>query len=667
MSSQLKDALSACLAICTSLGEPGQAVWELGDLYVSRKKKPLTQLERLEYLKMAISWLKEKAKNAEQWRELPVDIRTFIDSPKYLNKIGTTWPVVMNNLLELNSGKYVEAVLTGGIGVAKSHIACYTQAYQTYLLSCMEELHETFDLDSSSEIMIVFQSINKNVATDVDYRRLRDIVANSPYFTNKFPFQQDRESDMRFPRNIVVKPVSGHDQAAIGQNVIGGILDEINFMAVVENSKQSKDGGTYDQALSNYNSIARRRESRFMKKGSLPGMLCLVSSRNYPGQFTDIKEQEAKTNPRIFVYDKRRWDVKPDDFCFYDGVRTDELKKIHGENYPFWFQVFIGDATRKPRIMQPDERVADVDRHLVMDIPIEYKLQFEGDLLNNLRDIAGVATQALHPFMMNTEAIVACFGKANHVASTEVADFRDTRVQYYPRRVIQPEHPRFAHIDIGISRDSAGVAIGHVFGFKKMLRGDYSELLPVIYIDVLMEVQPPRGGEIEIDHLRRLIYSFNRLGAAKVKWVSFDQFQSKDSEQILRQHGFVTGQQSMDVDTLAYDTLRQAVYDGRLLLPTHAKAQKELVQLEYNAKDMKVDHPPKGSKDVADALAAVVLGLTMRRECWLKHGVSSYQIPRTLTEKSKPVVPTAPLDVLKAGREAAWENSKDERWTDRLR
>ena len=30
---------------------------------------------------------------------------------------------------------------------------------------------------------------------------------------------------MQFPRNIVVKPVAGHDTAAIGQNVIGGIID----------------------------------------------------------------------------------------------------------------------------------------------------------------------------------------------------------------------------------------------------------------------------------------------------------------------------------------------------------------------------------------------------------------------------------------------------------
>src|SRR5690606_38570223 len=131
--------------------------------------------------------------------------------------------------------------------------------------------------------------------------------------------------------------------------------DELNFMAVVENSKMTKDGSIYDQATQNYNSIARRRESRFMQLGQLPGMLCLVSSRNYPGQFTDKKEQEAKTNPRIYVYDKRLWEIRPERFC--------------GDK----FRVFIGDESRKPRILDDMEIVPKSDEHLVMGIPIEYR------------------------------------------------------------------------------------------------------------------------------------------------------------------------------------------------------------------------------------------------------------------------------------------------------
>ena len=169
-------------------------------------------------------------------------------------------------------------------------------AYQTYVLSRMKDPHTAFDLDPSSEILMVFQSLNKNLAKDVDYSRFRDMIDKAPFFENSFPYDRSRLSEIRFPNNIVVKPVSGQDTGAIGQNVIGGIIDEVNFMLIVEESKLKRDGSVYDQAAENYNSIARRRESRFMDMGVLPGLLCLVSSANYPGGLTDRKRAEARTN-----------------------------------------------------------------------------------------------------------------------------------------------------------------------------------------------------------------------------------------------------------------------------------------------------------------------------------------------------------------------------------
>ena len=123
------------------------------------------------------------------------------------------WPRVVECGLEINNGRYVECVLTGGIGVAKTTLAIYTQAYQLYALSCLADPHGLFDLDPSSEITIVFQSINRNLAMDVDYRRFRDMVEGSPYFARYFPFDTDRQAEMRFPSNVVVKPIRARTPA----------------------------------------------------------------------------------------------------------------------------------------------------------------------------------------------------------------------------------------------------------------------------------------------------------------------------------------------------------------------------------------------------------------------------------------------------------------------
>ena len=60
-----------------------------------------------------------------------------------------------------------------------------------------------------------------------------------------------------------------------------------------------------------------------------------------------------------------------------------------------------------------------------------------------------------------------------------------------------------AHVDLGLTGDSAGVAIGWVEGFAKVPRSDNTfELMPQINLDLILEVKPPRNGEIEFENIR---------------------------------------------------------------------------------------------------------------------------------------------------------------------
>ena len=393
-------------------------------------------------------------------------------------------------------------------------------------------------------------------------------------------------------------------------------LDEVNYMEVTHRSRKSVDGDTYDQAIALYNSIARRRKSRFMKQGRLPG---LVSSKRYPGQFTDQKEAEAKKelaetgSTSIYVYDKRTWDIKPDTFT--------------GE----WFQVYPGDQTRKPRIIEPGEEVSEDDQSLVVDIPVEYRQEFEVDIMKALRDIAGVSTVAIHPFMMDTEAVSACFGQRASVLSRPDTDFDQTTLLLYPKFIEAPKSPRFAHVDLALTRDSAGVVVGHVPRFVSIQRGEETEILPQIVIDFALEVRPPKGGEILISRIRELFYKLREHGM-NLKWISFDGYQSADSIQILQAKGFTTGIRSVDRSPAPYDITKTALYDGRVEIPEHSKLLKELTSLEVDSRTGKVDHPVNGSKDVADGLAGVVHGLTMRREVWARHQMLHKTIPSSIRE-----------------------------------
>ena len=548
----------------------------------------------------------------------PVTVKEFIQSKFYMGKGDEVYAEVMDQLVELNSGKYDEAVLTGGIGSGKTTVALYSQAYQLYLLSVMRSPHAVFGLDSSSEIKIVFQNLNIHLARGVDYARFRDMIERSPYFQRHFMFNKDVNSKLQFPNRIEVEPVSGSETASIGQNVIGGIIDEVNFMSVSENSARASDGGTYDQAIELYNTIARRRKSRFMKAGQMPGLLCLVSSKKTPGQFTDRKEDEAKTNPRIFVYNKRVWDIKPSSF--------------NGQK----FQVFVGDETRKPRIYGEDELVPANERDYVDHIPIEFISEFKDDITKALRDIAGRSTLAISPFMPDMERVTQNFGKRKSLCIDERVDFTTVRPRILPTLITNRECKRFVHLDLAIRGDSAGVVIGHVPRFTKVKRDEVFETLPVIEIDLVLEVYAPKGGEIEFSNIRRLLYKLREMGLP-INWVTLDSFQSVDTMQILRSEGFITGYQSMDTTMVPYLMTKTALYDGRVPMGKNQKLQTELLTLERDFGKNKIDHNAHGSKDLADALAGVVYGLTMRKEVWLSHGVNPVTSPSVAAEMKNKV------------------------------
>jgi hypothetical protein len=558
----------------------------------------------------------------DRYALLPVDIRTFVESKGFLNSRSVLYPAVMEELRELNSGKYDEAVLTGAIGTGKSTIALFTTAYQLYVLSCLKDPHRLFSLDPASEIVFAFQSLNKMLAESIGYKRFRTMIEDSAYFLHHFPFRKSLGSEMVFQKNIVVRPLSGNVTAAIGSNIFGGIIDEINFMAVIEQSKNAADGGTFDQANEMYNSIVRRRKSRFMMAGSkLPGVLCLVSSKRYPGEFTDRKQAEARDEitrsgkTRIFVYDRRLWEIKP------EGTYGKER-----------FKLFLGDVARKPRILEDGAEAAANDAHLVMEVPDEFRSEFTRDILSAIRDIAGSATFALHPFIVNTEAVAKAFGVRQSVLSTQETDFV-ARPSIYPTRILRPDEPRMAHVDLGLTGDSAGVAVGWVEGFAKVPRSDNTfEMMPVINLDLILEVKPPQGGEIELENIRTLFYKLREVGM-NLKWISFDTFQSADSIQLLRQKGFTTGTYSMDTTSIPYDFTKSAFYDGRIKAPVHDKALSEMMRLERNPQSGLIDHPPNFSKDCSDAVAGVVFGLTNRREIWVRHGVPMRDIFQKIADK----------------------------------
>ena len=91
--------------------------------------------------------------------------------------------------------------------------------------------------------------------------------------------------------------------------------------------------------------------------------------------------------------------------------------------------------------------------------------------------------------------------------------------------------------------------------------------------------------------------------------VTMDSWNSAEAIQKLNAKGYTAEVLSVDKTTVPYEQLKAALYENRISYYEYPPLLQELRELEHDRVKKKIDHPPRGGKDVADALAACVNSL----------------------------------------------------------
>lgn len=558
---------------------------------------------------------------AEYAREV-VDIETFIKDPYYMgNTCEALYDKHVEDLKELFSGGYQEAIWTGSIGYGKTFVASVAVCRVLYEISCLKNPHKSFGLAPGSNISIVCLSVNEQLAMQVAFDNIATKLKASPYFEEHFPFKATKK-EFRFPNGVWLAARATTDTSALGLNVISGLLDETNFMP--KGKKTDARFGPVDHAETLYVGIKRRMKSRFERRGKLPGILFLVSSKKTTDDFTSRRIRESTNDPSVFVRDYAIWHVKPEE---YYSAKT--------------FLVLCGNEQMPSRII-PDEdearyRTAIAAKTLpddvtVIDVPEDFRADFERDLEGAIRDIAGMSTVALSPFIQRREKLQPMAKHPGHPFSVEVwdpskpgtfvwdklvAEFDERDFGGYTHRKmrprVNPQIPRHIHIDPAYRKDRVGFCLAHIYEWRDVIRktdeGEtFQERAPVYYIDAILQIVPPIGDEIVLGDIRRLVYDLSAHGFM-ITGVTMDTWQSVDALQQLKAKGYRAEHLSVDTRMDPYNNLKDAFYEDRILVYDYRPLFKELQQLERDANKNKVDHPPKGSKDVSDALAGCLFAL----------------------------------------------------------
>lgn len=561
----------------------------------------------------------------EHFERAPVGIEEFIDSRQFIASTEIKlWPKVREAIIDINKywyrgeqdGATFEAVLMGATRTGKTEISKITTLYHLYLLTCMKHPQLIYGLPKATSIVFVIQAAKPHVTKKVVYMPMRKMVEQMPYFQRHARLDKLIESEMYFPeKNIRVVPGGSDADTVLGEAVIGAIIDEINFMNIVQKSKRAEvtsgRAGIFDQAANIHSTIMRRKRGTFSFQGQLVGVICTSSSTRYKGDFTDKRKAQVTDHQEkgVFIYDKPQYEVQPPErFC--------------GET----FQLLVGnDVLTETRVLRDGEKA--MQGALVLDVPVEYKNDFLRAPNDALRDVCGISDSTIAPFMRRRHKITECImaGQEDGLESFLVKDNVVLGIDSMPivkrgHYCRNPSRPRFVHIDLSVTGDRCAVAMVRFDGLMEVTRGEGDlqvvEELPTGSVEMCCTIEPDGQNEIIIAEVRAWVKQLKDVYGYPIKIVTYDGFQSVESRQQWRKQGMRTGLVTVDRTSGPYKLLRDAIYDARLKMYDQPILLNELFDLEYDAVKDKVDHPPTGGKDAADAVCGAYNTMLNRRASW---------------------------------------------------
>lgn len=530
--------------------------------------------------------------------EKPASIVEFL-GPDHLNIEKGIRPGVRAELIKLFgeevSGTRISLVrwgmFTGAIGIGKTTMASIVLPYMVHWVLCLKDPQDFYDLLPGSRIAFMMMSTSEDQAKETVFGDVKARIQHSAWFQNSYPYDPDFKNQLRFAKDIWILPGSSKETAFEGYNILGGILDEADSHQVTARKDYASDG---------WDTINGRIDSRFQDRGFLLTVGQMKKSDGFAAaKYKELSEDKENAHTvRMTIWESIGW-VK------LNAIGPD------GSRISFWY-----DSKRKEIISAEAAKLLGYPDH-ILEIPRIYEKNFKNAPEKALRDLAGIPPAAGSTFISLAYKIEEAVARWKERYGDEPPVNDDARRPVLAEWFRNPTPLRRAvHLDIGVSGegDAAGIVMAHV---SHMVKSEDEDDKPYIIVDCIVRVKAGAGQEIMISDLRNYIYDFKNRGF-RIRNVTMDGFQSTDTMQQLRKKRFNASYLSVDKSKLPYEDLRDAIYEDRIEFPEYITeitpggekvhiVYRELSQLEEDGK--KIDHPAKGSKDVADGLAGVTTTL----------------------------------------------------------
>jgi hypothetical protein len=526
--------------------------------------------------------------DGEEFDERPVDLRTFVTDKNYLGLPGLSEH--QYTLIEKSSQIYKESTLIKlfgesegslryrqtcnevvaqlGKGSGKDYCSTISVAYIVYLLLCLKDPASYYGKPPGDSIDIINIAINAQQANNVFFKGFKNRVTHSPWFAGKY---FEKASEIKFDKNVTV--YSGHSEreAFEGYNVLVAVLDEISGFALDSTSghDQAKTAsGIYDMYRASV-------DSRFPDYGKV----ILLSFPRFKNDYIQQRYDEIISEKEV-ISRSHKFKLDPE---LPENTVGNEFEIFWDEDQIVSYKYPRVYAIRRPTWeVNPTRSIED------------FKIAFYRDVTDALGRFACMPPEAIDAFFKSREKVEMAFNDLS-IAVDGFGRFEEW---------FQPEEDKeyFIHVDLAQKHDHCAVSMAHIEKFVSVKVTDtYSQPAPIVKVDAVMYWTPTSDKSVDFGEVRDYILSLRSRGF-NIRVCTFDRWNSHDMMQQLKQYGINT--ETLSVAKKHYDDMAMVVLEERINGPHIPLLVDELLELRI-MRD-KVDHPRKGSKDLADAVCGSI-------------------------------------------------------------
>lgn len=530
-----------------------------------------------------------EALDEDAFEEKPVDLEEFVTSNEYLAlpplsdlqyvMLKASTQIYKRETLHKLYGEIEgekrfkqtcnEVIFQLGKGSGKDYTSTIACAYIVYLLLCLKDPARYYGKPPGDSIDIINVAINAIQAQQVFFKGFKNRITRCRWFDGKY---EAKVGSIAFDKGVTVH--SGHSQRESweGYNLLVAILDEISGFDL-ESTSGNEQAKT---ASSIYKMFRGSVDSRFPQYGKV----VLLSFPRFKNDYIQQRYNEVVAEKEVVI---RTHNFKVD-YDLPDGTQGNEFSIE-------WEEDHIINYT-SPKIFALKRPTWEVNPTIKIE---DLSMNFYTDPIDALSRFACMPPEAIDAFFKSREKVERAFNNLNHALDSE------NRFKEW----FKPEDDKmyYVHVDLAQKHDHCAVALAHVDSWVTMkMAGAYTNAAPKVVVDAVRYWTPTASKSVDFTEVKEYIISLKRLGF-NIKRVTFDRWNSFDMMEQLKAQGM--NAEILSVAKKHYEDMALVVMEERLVGPNLPLLIDELLELRIVKRD-KVDHPRKGSKDLADATCGAI-------------------------------------------------------------